>query len=295
MGVGDIIEGGFRLLRQRPGSFLIWVFLYLLIGIGSSFAMVWMIDGQVAAAAAGATEVDVRAAIILQSLLFGIVSMLFVTIVYAAMLRAILRPEEGGPGFLRIGKDEARMFFLSLLYAIIFGIGWFFVTLGVGIAVGNGSVEDQQTALIIYLVVAVVVCSYFFTRLSLSFPLTFLRRRFEVGDAWDLTRGRFWTLLAAYLVLGLIIVAVSVAASLATELEYFTASFQSGFDSARADQAALHDYYMLSAGTIDAMVIVRWVVQAVLGAFSLSLLAGAAATATQELVADKERLDDTFS
>ena len=293
--VGAIIEGAFRLLRERPGAFVIWFFVYLLIGIGTSFATVWILDGQLAAVADGATEADVRGAILLQFMLVGIVSILFTTIVYAAMLRAMLRPEEGGPGFLRIGMDEARLFFLTLLFMIILGIGAFFGMLGFGFAVGGASPESQQIGMIIYFAVLAVAVGYFFTKLSLSLPLTFLQRRFEVGEGWALTKGHFWTLLAAYLILVIIVIAVSLIASLATEQEYFTAIAQGGFTSAEADQVALRDYYLLSSGTIDAMMIVRWVVQAALGAFSLALLSGAAATATQELVADQERLDQTFS
>ena len=34
-------------------------------------------------------------------------------------------------------------------------------------------------------------------RLSLVFSLTFLRRKFIIGDSWELTRGRLWSLFAA--------------------------------------------------------------------------------------------------
>lgn len=295
MTVGAIIDGAFRLLRERPGALFIWFLIYLLIGIGSSFATVWIVDGQIAAVADGASEASARGTILLQGILVGLVGLLFMTIVYAAMLRAVLRTDEGGPGFLKIGMDEARLYFLSLLFAVIFGIGLFFGTLAFGFALGNGSPEVQQIGMIVYLVVLAVATGYFFTRLSLSLPLSFLQRRFEVGDAWDLTKGHFWTLLAAYLIIFLISFAVSLIASLITDHEYFAAIFQTGFTSAEADQAALRDFYMLRSGVIDVMVIVRWVVEGALGASALALFAGAAATATQELVADKERLDQTFS
>ena len=41
-------------------------------------------------------------------------------------------------------------------------------------------------------------------RLSLAFPLTFMRRSFVIGEAWRLTRGRFWTLFGAYFIIGLV-------------------------------------------------------------------------------------------
>ena len=36
---------------------------------------------------------------------------------------AIIRPDEGGPGWLRLGMDEVRLFLLLLLYLIIFIVG----------------------------------------------------------------------------------------------------------------------------------------------------------------------------
>ena len=53
--------------------------------------------------------------------------------------------------------------------------------------------------------------AWFYVKLSLSFPLTLLRRRFVIGEAWTLTKGRFWTLFGAYFMI-FVIMFVPVAA-----------------------------------------------------------------------------------
>jgi hypothetical protein len=57
----------------------------------------------------------------------------------------------------------------------------------------------------------------------------------------------------------------------------------------------LLQFQRLAAGTIDAPIIIGWVLTAVQSAIGVALLGGAAATAVQQLTADEEGLSETFS
>jgi hypothetical protein len=88
---------------------------------------------------------------------------------------------------------------------------------------------------------------------------------------------------------------VGIVSSLVTEPEYLSAVFQYGYSSPEADQASLLRFQKLAAGTIDAPIIIGWVLTAVQGAVGAALLGGAAATAVQQLTADEDGLSETFS
>jgi hypothetical protein len=89
--------------------------------------------------------------------------------------------------------------------------------------------------------------------------------------------------------------AIGLASLAVTQPEYLSAIFQHGFGSAEEEQAQLLEYQKLAAGTIDAQVIIGWVVTAISGAISCALLGGAAATAVQQLTGDESGLSETFS
>jgi len=290
--VGSILEGAFRILRARPGAVLIWMIIYLALSVAMSFATVAMIKGQVDARAAGASEASASWSLISQGMALSVVALLVTMIVCAAVLRAVLRPGEGGPGALRLGMDEVRLFLLALLYMVGTFIALFVIGIFAAILAGTAG---TGAALLVMGGVTLALGAFFYTKLSLSFPLTLMRKRFVVGEAWNLTRDRFWTLFTAYLVLFLLLLALSLLAALVTEREYFAAIFQGGFDSERAQQADVHEYEALSQGVIDSTIFLRWASDAVLGALSAALFGAANATAVKELTFQEEGLRDTFA
>jgi hypothetical protein len=125
--------------------------------------------------------------------------------------------------------------------------------------------------------------------------MTLMRKRFVIGEAWTLTNGRFWTLLAVYLIFFLALFGLSMLAALVTEREYFSAIFQSGVDSEQARQAVAHEYRVLSQGGPDATIILQWVCNAVLGGLGAALFGGASAAAVKQLSVDQESLSETFA
>lgn len=292
MTIGSLMEGGFRLIRERPGAMLIWTVIQLIAAIAASFAMMAILQGGVDARFSGDTAESVQTTVVVESLLVGLLGLLVNTILYAAVQRAIIRPDEGGPGWLKFGMDEIRFILLLLLFGLIFVV--LALILGLFLGIFLVSAGAAAAALVMY-IVGIIGGAMFATKLSLIFPLTLKERAFAIGDGLSLTRGRFWTLFGAYVITFVIMLVIGIASLAVTQPEYLSAILQHGFGSFEAQQASLLEYQKLMPGTIDAPIIIGWVLAALQGAIGCALWGGAAATAVQQLTADEAGLSETFS
>jgi hypothetical protein len=288
MNVGTILGGAFALIRERPGAVAVWGLIYLATDIVLGL-------GTVALLGSGINMVGTWTLILLLNLALFLVVM----VLYTAIQRAVLRPGERSFASLRFGMDEVRAILLAIFYVVLFYIGLVFLGvvmfLFVGASASTGSVATVWFMVVIQFIALFCILAWFYVKLSLSFPLTLLRGRFVMGEAWTLSKGRFWTLFGAYFVIFVIMFVLSLVIALLTQQEYFSAVLQSGFNSESAQRAAYRQYDQLSAGGIDAMTMVEWVLGAALGTLGLTLLGGATATAARELSGDMEGLTDTFS
>ena len=106
--------------------------------------------------------------------------------------------------------DELRLFGLllglAILFMIAFIIGMIIVSIVAGGLIALGSVFKAFGILVIILGVIGMFAApvFFIVRLALAGPLTILRGRITIGEAWRLTRGHFWTLFGAYAVIAVI-------------------------------------------------------------------------------------------
>jgi hypothetical protein len=295
MNVGSILQGAFSLFRERPGAVAVWGLIYLATDVILAFGTSALL-GQNAYLP---PSMSTFWSSIGQMLLLNLVLLMVVMVLYTAIQRAVLRPEERGFASLRLGMDEVRAFLLVIFYLVLFYVGIIFVgivmALFVGVSLSTGSAATVWFMIVIQFIALFCLLTWFYVKLSLSFPLTLLRGRFVMGEAWTLSKGRFWTLFGAYFVIFVIMFVLSVVVGLVTQQEYFSAVFQSGFNSESAQQAAYRQYDRLGFGGMDAMTILNWVLSAALGTMGLTLWGGATATAARELSGDMEGLTDTFS
>lgn len=213
---------GFGILQRRPSALLVWGGLMLVVGLISNVGMVLTIGPQMqalraASAGAGATPNPAAVGALFVGmapfyLLAMIGSILLLGVINAAVNRAVLRPNEGGPGYLAFGADEFLQIVVIFLWAllliafylvlvIVFGL---VIGLGVGAAAAGGGGRGGP-ALFAGLFVLIGVLATFAgviwlnVRLSFALPLTFDTRKLHLFGSFALTRGRFWPLFGAYL------------------------------------------------------------------------------------------------
>lgn len=292
---GSILEGGFGLIRERPMAVAAWGLIYLAALVGISLAVQPMVAGM---------GTDPQAIAANMSSTFGQLMLvqfgffiLFVAM-WTAAQRAILRPSDGGFAFMRLGMDEVRILVLMVVLGILFYVGLVVaviaVTVVAGIAYAAGGAAVAVPLAILASLLALGVVIWLQVRLSLAFPLTLLREEIVIGESWRLTRGRFWTLFGAYLVIFLLVTALSLAASFATTGSYFIDIFRNMKDPA-AMQRIMEAQVARQLGGISAMTVLGWVLSAIAGTLTIALGGGALATAARGLTAGHDSVADTFA
>ena len=144
-------------------------------------------------------------------------SLAYYAVLYSAIYRGLLRPEEGGPGFLRLGGDELRLLGALVLVALLY----FGVILAGSILLGvisaaaglaGGPLAGLVAVIgVLALLVGIVI---FAVRFSLALPATFAERRIRVFESWRLTKGRFWPLLGAYVLAIVLSIVIGILATM---------------------------------------------------------------------------------
>lgn len=295
--VGRILEGAFGLIREHVAAVAIWAAVYLVMNV----ALLLLMQPLFQAVADGTGAVPVGAdssfadrmgmmnfilPIYGMNLLMALVGL----VLYAAAMRAVLRPEASGFGYLRIGGDELRLFALLLIFGLagmLLMIAWgiAFALLSAGAAAGTESIGITITIVFGSMFVLFVVAAFFLIRVSLAFPLTLYRRRIVIGEAWRMSRGHFWTLFGAALVVTLIGGLMMTVAGIFTTGSYFAELAGASGDAAAVNRAA--QAQMARAGTISATTIIQALAGAAIGAIWIALSGGSAATAAKLMLAQE--------
>ena len=130
--------------------------------------------------------------------------------------------------------------------------------------------------------------------MSLSFPLTLLRGRITISESWRLTRGRFWILFRAYLLLYLLLMILTLGVAAVTLGDYLGAIARNGF-TLQSLQAAAQAQLARQLGPVDAMMILGWLLAGFAGALSIALNGGALATAALHLADVRAEMAETFA
>lgn len=222
--VVDVALEGFRLTRERPGTVLVWgavlaavqaltVALLAATGAGAGLAAFTRLGGTPGAdPAAAAALLGAAAPGFLMYVALGLLSQ---TVVYAALLRAVLRPAERRAASLRLGLEELRVLGVTaglaaigagLLFALVSGLGLLILPLAASAGYAVSGVVPLVMAL------AVAALSYPLVRLSLAPAATMAEGRARLFGAWRLTAGVFWPLMGAAVMAGALAVVVGVLA-----------------------------------------------------------------------------------
>ena len=300
MDIGRVIGGGFRLLREKPAAVLVWGLIYMLAIVGMTFAMRPLMLSQMQAMGGDPQAALANfGAMMGRIALFGLVFLVVYAVLFTASQRAILQPEREGFFYLRLGMDELRQLALSIIFVVGFYIALVVVMVLLGILLGllgaaTGSFGFIAVLMVVEFAAMFVLSIWFCTRFALAFPLTLLRGKIIIGESWRITRGRFWPLFAAFLVVFLILLLIFAIVSVVTNGGYFAQLAQSGGNPAAVQHAA-QQQMAEQFGAINGKMIVRWVVSGVAGGFIVAIWGGTLATAARELSYNPEAIAETFA
>lgn len=286
----DIAFEGLRLVREQPRAVLVWAGLLLGFGVIMAIIMITMAgeamtrltdlqratnpDQQAVMAAMAAVAPAYGVLLVPMVLIYGVL--------YAAIHRTVLRPSDGGPGFVRFGGDELRQIAVLVLYGLLVGgvymLGAVLFTLvGALLGAALGAAAAGLLA-IVGVIAAAALAVYVGVRLSLCTPMTFVEGRVRLLASWGLTRGRFAPLFGGYLLAVALMVVISllaftvlaaVAAAVGGGLEGMGRIFQPDFSSIGA--------YFSPVGVVTVLF------NAGIGALILALSVGAAAEAYRQI------------
>lgn len=212
----DAALSGFRLAGRKPMLILAWAGISLVFAIiyfaVAAMAMIPMMGVIANPDAANSPEAIAAASSgsVLVNLVTLPLSLLMSSMSQAAAYRAILRPEDRGLAYFKLGGDELRILVVNLVLTVLFGIaavavflvmgivggGMMFATGGGGEGGGTGAVGGL---VIFLLVLAAIIGSIFFAvRFSLAAVITFATRKISIFETWSMTAGRFWPLLGTW-------------------------------------------------------------------------------------------------
>jgi hypothetical protein len=214
---------GFKLIGRSPGVFAIWILAYVLMGLGAVALMFLMgastfmrFAGLAATAKPDPSAVMGMLGTILLVMVVMVPLLLLINAVMgAAIMRAVLRPEQNALAYLRLGADELRL----VVVMLVFGLLAFLYYLVCALVLSAVSIAAGQAAVIVAIVGGVVMLLallYFFARLSLAYPMTLVQKRIKLFDSWGVSApkgmqvfGMWIIILLSSLVIGLITLLVT--------------------------------------------------------------------------------------
>jgi len=290
------LEGAFGLFREHLSAVAIWAGVYLAGNIAILLVTMPILRGAMSpeTMADPAQMMASMLPVYLLNMLMAVVGV----VLYTAAMRAVLRPQAGGLAFMRLGMDELRMIGLLILFGIIgFVVGLVLTlvlgVLGMGVAVGS---ESPMLSVLLSFVIGLGLLAFFIfflVRFSLAFPLTLHRQRIVVGEAWTLSRGRFWTLFGAALVITLIGMFLSIVAASFAVGGYLADIMAAAGDPEAAAQVA--ERQIAAVGSLGPAMILQTIASAVIGAIWIALTGGSTATAAKLLLdSEFDNAEDVF-
>lgn len=217
----DAALSGFSFVRRRPAAVALWAVILLVIHLAFGAALVALAGPELAAVQAAnlSGPQDPAAALALMARLLplyaatALFALVFFSIAWATIDRAVLREGDAGFGYVRLGADEVRQgLLLLLIFAVMLGAELVAgVLLGVAIVVVSLILRAPGGEGVVPLITFLIAfCAFVFVsvRLSLTSPLTFDTRKVDLFGSWRLTRGRFWKMLGAYVLVWMLAILV---------------------------------------------------------------------------------------
>jgi hypothetical protein len=248
LSIGNAVVAGFGVIRRRPVAVLIWGLLQTAL-LGAMFVVMAPIYlamvAELAKNAGHPPTPDVANMMQMQGAiwLLNLVTVFVATILYCAVFRSLIHPEQSGFGYLRLGATELILFLLMIGAYIALLVAIFILMIPAAIVVAVLVAVHAAAAAVIAGILlgagALWGVVYVALRFSLVGPMMVDDGKVHFLDAWALTRGRagalflmalclFGILIALEMVLVVIaaIIGVSVLSSVAGAASAIPALFQ---------------------------------------------------------------------
>ena len=199
---------GLRVMRREPKAVLYWIAVWTM--AFAAIAAIRLFTGALTTTT-GHSNDDVGVirrfgplAVILAPTI--IVLWIMTT---ATVYRAVLRPGEHGWHLFKLGPDEARIAVLSgletVLLALLGGAPAYLLLVLLNPIFEMAPSLNRVTAIVGF-VLTIAIEVWIAVRFSLAPVQTFAERSFPFAAFWSFTRGHFWQLMAAYLIVAVEIV-----------------------------------------------------------------------------------------
>ena len=243
LSIGDAVGAGFGVIRRRPMSVLAWGVVQLAIAamtlsvFGSFFidlALQALSNVQASAGSKVPVAMPMSTDMIQRmmgmqsiSMLLNLGGVLVRSVIYCAVIRAVLHPEQGRFAYLRIGSAELFVTILTIAAFFALTLAIIAPMLVIGLIVAGLAAAHAGTAAaivgILGVIATLVALAYVALRLSLVAPMIVDDGKMHLLDAWALTRRHagglfmialclFAILIAAEIVIGLLALIVGLGA-----------------------------------------------------------------------------------
>lgn len=224
-GGGKAVAAGFRLIAREPLSVLAWAGVYLLLGILPQ-AAIWPKIAQLMRTSGGGLDermlAELNASMLGYQPVIWLCSILMYTLVYGAIYRAILEPENRRYFYLRVGMQELWMLLSSAVVLILGVIAMFITAIPIGV-VGAAAGQGAGATGLTFLLGCAVFLLFFWLgmRFALAGVMAFAQRRFVLLESWRMTRGHGLKMMGVALALFCIVLGVELVFGLAAFLALY--------------------------------------------------------------------------
>lgn len=200
MSVGAAIGEGFRLIRARPGSVIVWGVVragyacLLLLLMAPLY--IERIREVMARARGEVVQPDVASMMAMQAtnLLTSLLGLMVGSIVACAVFRAVIYPEEKRFAYLRLGPAEVFFFLLIFGITVAFVISAIVCIIPIAILIGLLALAHAKAVAFLLMLAVILVLMglliFIYCRLSVAGPMMVADGKFHLLDAWALTRGK---------------------------------------------------------------------------------------------------------
>jgi hypothetical protein len=222
---GAAISSGFRLIGRKPGAVLTWGLVYVLLAVVPQFLMMWSFlpdlmafyRDAISSAQSGTSPATNPEFLRIQAELNRfqplqiVCSLVSLSIVNAAIFRAVLEPQNGRWAYLRLGAQELWVGLTTVVFYLVVVAAAVVAAIPVVVI---SAIAAQSPSWTMGLVIFLLACGAAFfviwvcLRLSAGIPMSFAQKNFRLFESWSMTRGLGWKLFGVGLAVFAIVVAI---------------------------------------------------------------------------------------